>query len=580
MRILAAFIFLILFEYCAFAATDAQIADTKIANDDFVPAAQLLNRAPDSTECASGVFARALTTHADKITADAPESDVQQWIHQVFALPDVLTAVLQCPEFAGLDDDDPVKFIPIEYTFPTGRRIVINYETQPKILQQRITLGAKRSITDNNPSPRIGGADDTSIWANTDPAWYAIMVVESGALNEFIGPGKNNTISMQYVNDNIDRLYPSGFTCTDKSALANDNFMINRAVHETVGLGADDSNDYYVAGDVNLQWISYAEIALDVVITVVTVGGGTAALGAAKGARATRILRTLSGDLRALSKLDTVRDYMRLSTRSEKLAKDLKKVNRLTNHAEYTRITDEMKKLSKTMQEMEKIDDVKKYKEASESFKEINQLRHGIQGMRKLRVAQRGNVIARAWRAFKSANTGGKALDTGARVARSSIKSGKIRDWLFHATMRNAGHLAKMEETGGLLYGALKTVGDFYDYTETSTGKFTSGIEFKPLLLLSADDLQNGQDNVVNYGMWLMWAGDTISAADDDAAYLQAMDFAEKFHQDLIKTQEEANSHACNVDIYVVRPVIRDPGTNDAQLYWLIMNDTPWTTAQ
>ena len=116
-----------------------------------------------------------------------------------------------------------------------------------------------------------------------------------------------------------------------------------------------------------------------------------------------------------------------------------------------------------------------------------------------------------------------------------------------------------------------------YDWTETSTGDFTNNIQFAPLLLLSADDLA-GQENVVNYGMWLLWAGDATSAADDDAAYLQAMDTAEKFWQDLTTVQEQQNNHACDVDIYVVRPILRNPDTPDAEIYYLIMNDVPWTT--
>ena len=115
-----------------------------------------------------------------------------------------------------------------------------------------------------------------------------------------------------------------------------------------------------------------------------------------------------------------------------------------------------------------------------------------------------------------------------------------------------------------------------YDYTETSTGEFTSGLDFAPLLLLSADNIE-GQENVVNHGMWLMWAGNSVDAADDDAAYLQAIDFATKFHQDLTEHQQDTNT-PCNLDIYVVRPILRNPGTANTELYYLIMNDKPWTT--
>ena len=77
--------------------------------------------------------------------------------------------------------------------------------------------------------------------------------------------------------------------------------------------------------------------------------------------------------------------------------------------------------------------------------------------------------------------------------------------------------------------------------------------------------------------MWLMWEGDTYSRADDDAAYLQAMDFATKFYLDLSEYQGY-NASPCNIDIYVVHPILRNPGT-DPELYYLIMNDIPWSTA-
>ena len=93
---------------------------------------------------------------------------------------------------------------------------------------------------------------------------------------------------------------------------------------------------------------------------------------------------------------------------------------------------------------------------------------------------------------------------------------------------------------------------------------------------MSADDIA-GQENVVNYGMWLLFAGDSTNAEDDNAAYLQAMDFAQKFHEDLMEVQDNKNS-PCNVDIFVVRPILRNPDTDTPELFYLIMNDEPWTT--
>lgn len=552
-------------------AAPIDVPDAQITNDDFVTTDEILNRTPDDTKCATAAFADALAATADKIPADAHENVVQQWVHQTFANPDVLRRVLACPEIVATADDETIKFLPIEYTFAGGRTITVNYETQPKILKQRLALSQKRDTSDI-ASPRL---DDGAVWTNTDPAWYAIMVVQHGALDAFANAASNHTISLNYIAEHIDELYPKNDRCTSRSAIAGDNDMVNLAMHETVGLGDDDSNDYYVAGDINLQWISYLEIGLDVVITVVTFGGGTVILGMTKAARASRTLKNLSTTIKVLSKSDKVADYVKVANRYSKIADELKKLDKVKDAASYEKKSKEMADLAKTMREMERAsDEVAQYRKATASFAEINKYRHALRG---LRAPQRGNIVARAWRAFRATGTGNKAIAKGARVARSSTVSGRLRDWLFDSTMRNVGMLARVERQGGLVYGALKFIGGMYDWTETSTGDFTNNIQFAPLLLLSADDLA-GQENVVNYGMWLLWAGDATSAADDDAAYLQAMDTAEKFWQDLTTIQQQQNNHACDVDIYVVRPILRNPDTPDAEIYYLIMNDVPWTT--
>ena len=541
---------------------------------DFMTTDTILSHTSDDTECATGVFANALYETSGNVSETDSETTIRQWIYETFRDPDVLRDVLMCPEFAQIPDDETIHFLPIEYTFPGGRKIVINYETQPKILRDRITIGEKRDLPSSDPNPLIDPSDTNTIWTNTDPAWYAIMVVQSGALDDFVGPGKHNTISLQYIEENIDNLFPHNSQCTGKSALTNDNTMINRAMRETVNL-SDDTNDYYVAGDVNLQWISYAEIALDVAITVITVGGGTVILGATKAARASRALHNLTSVLRTLRQTDSVRDYIRLGQQLSRANAELRAINRATDATAYATKLAEVERLTATMRNLENTDDnVRRYRQATQAYSSLNQYRRAL---RSLRPAQRGNIIAKTWRAVRATGTGASQIRNANKIARGSTLSARARDWLFDSTLANAGLLARMERAGGLLYGTLKFVGGMYDWTETSTGDFTSDIEFKPLTLLSADDLQ-GQENVINHGMWLMWAGDSYSAADDDSAYLQAMDFANKFHYNLDKIQNDTNDFACDVDIYVVRPIIRNPGTENPELYYLIMNDEPWTT--
>ncbi len=554
------------------------------ADDGFIISADaLLNRAPDETECATAVFANALSTPPENITESSTEADIQQWIYDTFTRSDVLNSVLTCPEIIKTQSDHTIKFMPIEYQFPGGRQIVVNYETQKNVLIQRATLGTKRTLPGGD-NPRIGDPNDTAEWANTDPAWYGILVVEHDSLSDFIGPDKNNTVSMKYIEDNIDDIYPHGATCTSKTAIANDNDMINRAVTNAVDLktqtGEKDTNDYYVAGDKDLRWIGYTEIALDVAITVLTMGTGTAALGATKSTRASRALKSLSGQIKGLTKLDSVRNYMRIANQYDNIADEVKSLSRIADAAKRADKVKEMDNLADAMRNMERADDnIKKYKDAYAAFTDLNKYRRNLRGIMGLK--RRGNVLTRGYKGLNAIYSGNKKIKHAAKLGRAGSVANQTRDWLFHTTLLHAGNLAKMETFGGMIYGGIKFIGQtMYDFTETSTGEFTNDIEFKPLGLLSADDIDGGAGDRVNYGMWLMWYGNSTNAADDDAALLKAMDFASKFHQDLTELQDTENNPACNVDIYVVRPVIRNPGTDGAELYWLVMNDMPWTTAE
>lgn len=527
------------------------------------------------TPCASQVFANALAQSASNVRESDSKEVIQQWIYSVFTDKNTISNVLACPEIASVADNETIAFTPVQYIFPMGREVVVKYETQPKILKQRLSLANKRELPESDPNPRIGAPDDNTIWTYTDPAWYAIMVVESGALSNFVGPNKNNTISLKYINDNIDDLYPQNSGCTTKHAFARDSKPINQAVKQTVNI-ENDSNDYYVAGDANLAWIGYTEIALDVVITVATMGGGMVLTGITKSARASRALKGLSSALGGLRKLDTVQDYIKQSARIAQLTDDIAKLDDAAKIAEKTA---ELNKLKDSIKTLEQADDVKKYKEAAKTFSDLNKYRKTLKGIKAIK--QRGNVIARGVKVAKSAKAamGGNTLITkGAKLGRASKLSTRVGDMLFQSTMKNLGRLGKMETIGGAIYGGIQFVGGMmYDFTETSTGDFTNDIDFKPLLLLSADDLQGEQADKINYGMWLMWMGDSTNPSDDDAAYLQAMDFAAKFHEDLMEVQNDKNT-PCNVDIYVAKPILKNPGTVDSEIYYLIMNDVPWTT--
>lgn len=529
------------------------------------------------TPCATQIYASKLAQTVSTVDESDDEEVIKQWIYSIFTNKNTVSDILKCPEL-NIPDTTTIKFTPIQYTFPMGRKVIVNYETQPKILKQRLSLSNKRDTSSLNPNPFIGDTDDGTIWTNTDPAWYAIMITEAGALDNFVGADKNNTVSLKYIIDNIDSLYPQNNACTTKHAFARDSKPINRAAKETVDI-ENDSNDYYVAGDANLEWIGYTEIALDVAITVGTMGGGMLLTGVTKSARASRALRGMASSLKQLRKLDSVQDYIRQTARAAQLTDEIKKLDKVTDAAKIADKTSELNKLNASINSLEQLDDVKKYKETANTFSDLNKYRKTLKGLKGIK--QRGNVIARGVKVAKSANaamSGNKLIAKGAKLGQASKLSNRVNDWLFQSTLKNIGKLGKLETIGGAIYGGIQFLGGMmYDFTETSTGEFTNDVEFRPLLLLSADDLQGNQADKINYGMWLMWSGDSTNPADDDAAYLQAMDFAAKFHEDLISEQNNTNT-PCNVDIYVAKPILRNPGSANPELYYLIMNDTPWTT--
>ncbi len=597
-----------------------------------------------NTECATAEFNNALIENSYMVNENDDRDTVRDWIYDILQSPEVLGAVLSCPEIADAEENTTL-FMPIKYTFPNGRTVEINYETQPKVLEQRFMLSTKTELPTDDPNPAVSSTDEHATWVNTEPAWYGIMVVQSGALREFVGPNKNNTVSMKWVEDNIDNLYPRNMDgwCSTKTGIGakTNNAMVHDVIRERTAAMDNDKNNYYIAGDRNLKWISVAEIVVDIVLSVVSYGGFAVASGAAKGARAARTASKLGKTMKTLTKLDSVKDYikasaqmhkvMRKTENAEKFAKSFKNVAKLEERlnkaakgsAKYNRIEkqlDAARKLHiedakkfdragefKNVKDLDKIDDIKKAnakeietiqedmakmakndKNVAEFAKEFDALKDVMKYSKELKTfktARTGNIFHRTWQgaknlraSAKAARTGTKTLDRAEKVARQASKSGRVRDWLFHSTMRNASRVARLGADLAALNFVIGLVGGFYDWADTDTDEFTNGISMKPFLLLSADSIE-GQDNVVNYGMWLMWAGDSTNATDDDTAYLQAMDFAQKFYQDLTEMQDETGRHACDVDIYVVRPIIRNPDTDFQELYWLVMNDEPWSTA-
>lgn len=701
----------------------------------------------EPTNCATQLFKEALQEDSDEITDNMPENEARVWAQETMLDPSVLIELVDCPEVADKDDLYVINFDPIEFVFPNSdRTLTINYSTQPKILKDKLLLDGKKSIPDGNPNPDIQDESNGAIFMNSEPAWYGILVVQHDSLSQFVGSNKNNVVAVDYIIDNIDDIYPKGYMCTSKSAIATDEDTINRVVRKVVDLeavGEDDSNDYYVMGDKNLEWIMYAEIVADVVITVVTFGGGAIVSGLAKGARAARVAMKLAKNANKLKKFKNVEKFASISSKifttsqkaekAEKTIKYAKKYEEAVKNMEKFRNTNPkkfakyekkankyLKKSKKIDSKMtpEKLDATKLQKEAEQARKELEwhqkelkRLEDGVakalpEAQTRLKEAEKaakaanpeklkkyqklekelsdlqdvvkdeksiknrklpkaikdrqleknkkvqdrikevekelkqmensgdevskyaksknvvdeleapgkyktttqnltemlkyvknarprtGNIFARAFKLMKAGLTDAKQIDKARKVATAgmSSKSAKIKTWLFDRTLKNGSRLARFEANLGLLYGAANFLGEMYDKTSTTSKEYSNGIQFKPFCLLAADDLE-GYENVVNYGMWFMWTGSSTDPADDDAAFLEASDFASKFAYALNDFMEDKDniimpSGYCNVDIYVVRLILQldeenvdEEGRPTGKLFYLVMNDVPWTTA-
>ena len=597
---------------------------------------------PVDTTCSTTAFENALHENANAISENDSEYDVRQWIYSIMMSPETLGEVLSCPEIANADDTDTFRFIPkytfpngreIIITYETQPKVL----EQHFMLANKNELPTNNPNPELSPDdPNATWVNTDPAW------YGIMVVQAGGLRNFVGPDKNNVVSQQYIVDniDWLYPRNSDGW-CSTKTGIGAkvNNSMVHDVIHDrTTEQIADkkDKNNYYVAGDRDLRWIAVTEIVAEVVLTVLTMGTSAAATGGVKMARAGRIIEKIGKNMKNLVKIERVREYIRHSVT---VAKYTKEIDNMNDMAKYIRNIDKLEKAlaqtatgtkryekiakqletarklkadnmwklgtagngidikkleqmitqnrkaitdtRKVMAEMEKEKDVAEYVKQFDALKDMTKY---VKELKTLKNARTGNVFTRTWqgiknigKSVKTANSGGKTLDRAARIARQGTKSGRARDWLFHATLRNAGRITKATEEIAALTLVLQIAGDFVDWTNISTDEFTNGVEIRPMLLLAADNMDD-QDNIVNYGMWMMWSGDSTNPADDDAAYLQAMDFAQKFYQDLTEAQDEINRHPCNVDIYVVRPIIRNPGTAHQQLYWLFMNDEPWST--
>jgi Fe2+ or Zn2+ uptake regulation protein len=118
----------------------------------------------------------------------------------------------------------------------------------------------------------------------------------------------------------------------------------------------------------------------------------------------------------------------------------MKRIDDLPNIRKQER-TKEIEQLKETMEQMKKDDpNVKKYAEQADVFDEVYEYGKKLKGLR----PQTGNVLTRGVKLVKgihAARNGNKILAKGAKAARASKLSSRVKDWLFHSTLKNANTL-------------------------------------------------------------------------------------------------------------------------------------------
>ncbi|MDR0803581.1 MAG: hypothetical protein LBO08_00620 [Rickettsiales bacterium] len=615
--------------------------------DEAVPttaAQQLQAEFAAGPSCEQTVLAAALVENQGAVSEDMSDIAVRGWIYQTFRNAAAAKKLLECEKTKNMQDLDELDVPSIVYRFPGGREITTKYTAVKKLLTQRVMLGDKRNAAKivakcKNSDIECIDPNNGTIWLNSEPSWYGIMVVQAGSLNDFIGDenASANLISMKYIEQNQDLLYPKNSNhsgplgslavatsdmCTSMSGWADSEDIVNIAALRAAVMpdGEKNGNQYYVAGDVDLRWVGYTELVADVALTVVTFGGSQAVSAGIKGIRAGRMVKNLKTGLTGLRKLPHVIEYekatnavldaQRAVAKSQKAIKEGKLFGRDLVEAEKV-VADgagkikELEKAANALKTADKTGDIVKMEKSAEQLREAYKLVIGLNKLKKAwQVKQTGNVMARGAKAtaktakaavqtIRALNKANKVIKKGNKVARAamSTKSAVVKDWIFSNALRFTGATARLYGKYELLDGALDIAKDFWDITDVDSSNMTSNINFKPFNLLSADDIADqtaaatGQEvREINYGLWLMFLGHSSDPRDDDAAYLQAMDFAAKFSEEMEDVTDEelergrSQSTMCNVDVFVVRPIVKMASEDDEnpELYYLIMNSIPW----
>lgn len=389
--------------------------------------------------------------------------------------------------------------------------------------------------------------------------WYGILVVKKNSLDNvynsdkpFISPSYMKQHKDKYFPENSGKVLGMAKGCTHGNHTANDNDVINLAAHKT--MAEENSfftgNDYYVYDGEDVYW-GTAMMVGEIALALITLG--------------------VSAEAEAMSMTAT---NARVASEIGKIGKSTKNtIVAITDTQKAQKAAEAAKALTKTSTAADKAKVIQELKDAGITVS--NRV-----GYRQLQ--QIGTIIS---------NTSSKVSWTSALIHGNKwrlLKNGATKIVPKAKNIFSTGaSIGRTLAIGALAYGGVKAADSFSDTAHdifisvlkangysTATMPITDNPQYKDLKfnsfgLLSADNIE-GHENDVSHGTWLQF--DSTGEIQLGDAENEAAAFAEAFAEDVRIYNKE--TPLCDIDIFVVQPVIGDPlKTGKKDIYYLLYTD-------
>ena len=379
--------------------------------------------------------------------------------------------------------------------------------------------------------------------------WYGILVVQKNSLDDvynsdkpFISPNYMKQHKAKYFPANSDKALGITSGCTHGNHTANDNDIINLAAHKT--MNEPDSfftgNDYYVYDGEDVYW-GTAMLVGEIALALITFGVSAEVEAGMTGAKTAESIAAVGKSVRSVNVAKNATKEVQAAARAAKAATAANKKDVIT---QLGKVGIDVKNTASPAQ-LQKIGNI--LLNARQNTGWVS----ALVGANKWRLLKNGvtRIVPKAKNIFSNGASIGRTLAIGA-LAYGGVKAAD--------SFSDTAH--------DIFISVLKANGYSTATTPITDNPQYKNLQFNSFGLLSADDVQ-GHENDVSHGTWLQF--DSTGEMQLGDAANEAAAFAEAFAED-VRQYNKANP-LCDIDIFVVQPVIGDPlqtGTKD--IYYLL----------